>query len=88
MYEEHRKELAKFGGERSRKRFEDGQKMVGDYLEGLKDKRDATLKAWVEKYGKGKNAQDFDKLREQLLYEHFDAYKNDRKPIEQAIAEL
>jgi outer membrane protein OmpA-like peptidoglycan-associated protein len=88
MYERHKLDLKNAGGEPSREGFERGQKIVGDYLDGLKDKKEATIKAWAETYGKGKNAQDFDKLREQFLYERFDAYKNDRKPIEQAIAEL
>jgi hypothetical protein len=88
MHNQHRLDLTKVGKEPSRAGFERGQDIVDNYLKALKDKGDATKKAWAETYGKGKNAQDFDKLRQQLLNEHFDAYKDDPKPIEQAIAEL
>jgi hypothetical protein len=61
---------------------------VDDYLKGMPDQGKETIKAWAEIYGKNKNAEDFDKVREQLLYEQFDACKNDRRSIDQAIAEL
>lgn len=86
IYEQHRVDLYNLGGAPSRDGFDAGEKLVTEYLN--RNKRDATTKAWTETYGKGLNAQDFDKLRGQLLFEHFDAYKNDRRPIPQAIAEL
>ena len=88
IHDQHLLDLTNVGGQPSRKGFEEGKKLVDKHLKTFKDQGDATIKAWAEKYGKGKNAQDFDKLREQLLFERFDAYKRDRKPIEQAIAEL
>ena len=88
MHDQHRLDLTRVGNGPSRDGFERGEEIVANHLKSFKDEGDATIKDWAETYGKNKNAQDFDKLREQLLYERFDAYKNDRRPIEQAISEL
>jgi hypothetical protein len=88
----HGKELLKYGKADAETSFRDGRQRLRDHLDALTkepgDRRTETINAWKEKYAKGKNATDFDVIREDIMNNHLSAYTNDPRPLAELIPTL